>query len=401
MMGERSDGGARFPFVRNDPIDLSASLKRLAARGPVTAIELPSGPAWLVTGYDEVKAVQADPRFSRAGATRPGVSGFTAFMARYTTLFRMDPPEHTRLREIINRLFRPETTRRLTPTMAQIAEELAAAMLNAGPPVDLVAGFCDPFTARVTAALTGAPLSAVMAVRRMFDDPSMKIDTRPSADMVDRLRRLDSELQGALDRCRQQRRDDLLSELLFPAEATAPLSDADVLSALVTILISGVGTPGIVLSAGLGALLSNGDQARLLHRRPELVEGAVEEMLRFCPSVETDTPRLTSEPVTIGDVDLPVGCAVFTSLAAADRCPLEFSEPDRFDLTRSVNRHLAFGHGWHACPAASFARVELRVAVSTLFRCFPNMTLMADDGELRLRHPDAPSLALESLTVGW
>ncbi|MGW1881603.1 cytochrome P450 family protein [Streptomyces sp. NPDC001970] len=361
---------------------------RLRAAGPVHEIVTPYGDRmWLIVGHDEARAALADPRLSKS----PGTLGLMMLDEQVIGphLLVLDPPDHTRLRKLVAREFTMRRVEALRPRVQRIADDLIDAMLPAGR-ADLVDAFAFPLPITVICELLGVPAGDHDRFRAWSTEVVAPTGAEAERAAV-------HELSAYLDELIEDKRctrpaDDLLSALLrtlphSPAGmGGTPIEDGDRLSAAelramaYLLLIAGHETTVNLISNGVRALLAHPTQLAALRADVGLLDGAVEEMLRYDGPVETATERFTREPVPCGGSVIPAGEAVLVALAAADRDPERFTEPDRFDIRGENRGHLAFGHGIHYCLGAPLARLETGIAIRTLLERCPGLALDPEGG---------------------
>ena len=361
---------------------------------------------WLVTGYREVEAVLRDLRFSSKGAarlSRPDQRGnhpaLTQNLAR--NMIRNDPPEHTRMRNHVNRAFTPRLVERLRPQI----EELTNSLLNkvqASGRMEVRSDLAYPLPVAVITALLGADLEMADQLRRWTDDLSNLLGApEPTSELLDAANRSvierDAYILSVGAQRRSEPRNDLISALVSNHDNGEKVSDADLCSICGVLLSAGHETTSNLISNGLLALLRHPEQLTLLRDRPELIEGAVEELLRYDSPVQWNG-RLAVADVEIAGAQIRSGDLVTIGHAAANRDPAQFNNPDALDITRYPNQHLAFGHGIHYCVGAALARVEGAIAISTVLGRMPNLRLL--NGDLRWK-PGLLVRKLESLPVAF
>ncbi|MFV0127021.1 cytochrome P450 family protein [Streptomyces sp. HMX112] len=366
--------GARFTA---DPYPYYAELRE---KGPAHQVRTPDGgEVWLIVGHAEARAALADPRLSKSPAT----AGLTMLDEQVVgpNLLVLDPPDHTRLRRLVAREFTARRVESLRPRIQRITDDLIDAMAPAGR-ADLVDALAFPLPITVICELLGVPT----ADREAFRAWSTEIVAPTGAQAEGRaVHELAAYLDALIeDKRRTEGADDLIGALLRTrAEDGDRLSAAELRAMAYLLLIAGHETTVNLLSNGVRALLGDPGQLADLRADPELIDGAVEEMLRYDGPVETGTLRFAREPVPVGDtVVIPAGAAVLVGIAAGDRDPARFPDPDRFDIRRDTTGHLAFGHGIHYCLGAPLARMEARVAFRTLLQRLPSLSLDPSDGPL-------------------
>ncbi|MGV9252544.1 cytochrome P450 family protein [Streptomyces sp. NPDC003697] len=344
---------------------------RLRAQGPVHRIRMPEGgaEAWLVVGYEAGRAALADPRLSKDWS-KASPSLPLGAVSSGPHMLRADPPDHTRLRKLVAREFTARRVEALAPRVQKTTDALLDRMLAAPDGrADLVEALSFPLPISVICELLGVPGLDRESFRTWSNDALGATDpavrTAAAASMARYLR----ELVGNK---RQQPGDDLMSALIHgPDEDGDRLSQEELLGMAWLLLVAGHETTVNLISNGVLALLTHPEQLAVLRADLSLVDTAVEETLRYEGPVETPTFRFTTEPVTIGGTVIPGGGElVLVALSDANRDPARFPSPDRFDLSRDVRGHVAFGHGIHHCLGAPLARLEARIAIRTLLeRC--------------------------------
>ncbi|MEU6484872.1 cytochrome P450 [Streptomyces sp. NPDC046887] len=347
---------------------------RLRGAGPVHRVRTPQGhEVWLVVGHTEARAALADPRLSKSPATVGGTMLDEQVVG--SNLLVLDPPDHTRLRRLVTREFTGRRVEALRPRVQSITDGLLDAMAGGGERrADLVDGLAFPLPITVICELLGVPAADRDAFRAWTAEIVAPSDDEAESGAV-------HALSGYLDELIEDKRcsgpaDDLLSGLLRTrAEDGDALSATELRAMAYLLLIAGHETTVNLIGNGMRALLSHPEQLAALRADPGLLDGAVEEMLRFDGPVETGTVRFAREPVPCGDAVIPAGASVLVGIAAGDRDPARFPGPDRFDIRRDTSGHLAFGHGLHYCLGAPLARLEGRIAVRGLLDRFPGLAL--------------------------
>ncbi|MDG9702336.1 cytochrome P450 [Streptomyces sp. DH37] len=358
-------------FAR-DPYSVYAGLR---ARGPVHRVRMPEGAeAWLVVGYEEARAVLADPRLSKDwGNASPALP--LGPQASGISMLSTDPPDHTRLRKLVAREFTARRVEALEPRVREIADGLLDTMLKEpGRRADLVDAYAFPLPITVICELLGVPSLDRDSFRAWS---GIAVGNAGLEEKRAAKEAITGYLTGLLAEKRRQPGEDLLSALLHTADEDGDRLSADELLGMAwLLLVAGHETTVNLIANGTLALLTHPEQLALLRSDPSLTEGAVEEMLRYDGPVETPTYRFTVEPFEIGGTVIPGGGElVLAAIADADRDPERFAEPERFDIRRGPRGHLAFGHGIHHCLGAPLARLEGRVAVRALLDRCPDLAL--------------------------
>ncbi|WP_052851152.1 cytochrome P450 family protein [Streptomyces avicenniae] len=370
LLGER--------FLR-DPYPFYATLRE---RGPVHRVRTAEGnEAWLVVGYDETRAVLADPRLSKVFPSRePGDPPLELSPAPHMLLF--DPPDHTRLRRLVVREFTPRRVAAMAPRVQEITDTLLDAMLAAPDRrADLVDSLAFPLPITVICELLGVPFLD----RETFRDWTARLfSVRPIEEKRATRDAMTAYIDTLLAAKRARPGDDLMSALLHTADEDGDrLSAAELVGMAWLLLVAGHETTVNLVSNGVLALLRHPEQADALRADPSLVEGAVEEMLRYDAPVPVATMRFATVPFELAGTRVETGDAVLATIADADRDPARYPEGDRFDVRRETGGHLAFGHGIHYCLGAPLARLEARAAVRTLLARAPGLTLDGEPGGWR------------------
>lgn len=380
------------------PFDPPEELLRTREHGPISPYTFPGGsPGWLVTGYDLVRAVLADPRFSsRRELMRHPTIDFGDIEvppAPPGEFLLMDEPQHGRYRKPLVGRFTVRRMRLLAERVEQITAEHLDAMEAAGPPADLVSAFARPVPAVVICELLGVPYGDRGSFQEHVD-AFMNGETDDEALLAAYTATQDylAELVRAK---RAHPTDDVLSEL-----TRTDLTDEELRGVALILLAAGLDTTANMLGLGTFALLQHPGQLAALRADPGLVDGAVEELLRYL-SVAKTFLRTALEDVELGGRTIAAGSSVILSYHTANRDPERFDDPHVLDVRRPHGGHLAFGHGIHQCLGQQLARVELRVALPALLDRFPTLRLAVPAGEVALRPETADIYGVTRLPVTW
>jgi cytochrome P450 len=356
----------------------------LRKQAPAHKVRLPFGTdAWLVTRYEEARAALADPRLSKDMARADefwmraydNVSEEVAETFDRTLSAHMlnaDPPDHTRLRKLVNKAFTARRVEALRPRIEEITEDLLAEMEKRDE-VDLLESFAFPLPITVICELLGVPLED----REDFRTWSAAI-LSDTGDEASASRKMAEYLRGLIEQKRTSGGDDLLQGLLQASEDDDQLSEHELIAMVFLLLVAGHETTVNLIGNGVLALLRNPDRLELLRSNPSLLPGAIEEFLRYDGPINLATFRWTIEPVQLGEVEIPMGEFVLVSLLAANHDPERFADPSRLDITRPAGGHVAFGHGIHYCLGAPLARLEGEIAIGRLLERFPNLGLASE-----------------------
>jgi cytochrome P450 len=392
--------GGWAPAVRDDPFGHFA---RARARCPVQQVRLADGhQAWVVLGYHAARQALADSRFSKdmvaalheAGdVVAEGLPGpeFSRHM------LNVDPPDHTRLRRLVSRAFTPRRIAELEPAIRGIAGSLLDELDEAGPDgiVDLVEGYAYPLPFQVIGELLGIPAADRPRLHAWFGLLLTGWVGDPPPEAVKASDGIVSCLSELVQAKRRNPADDLVSVLAAATEGDA-LTNQELLSSLFQLVVAGHDTTASLIGNGIVALLDHPAQLHAVLHDPGLVPAAIDELIRFSAPVPHATFRMTTEPVTLGDVTIPAREQVLVCLGAANHDPDRFPAPDVLELGRGDGTHLGFGHGIHYCLGAPLARLEARVAFEELLGRHPGLRLAADRDDLAWAHGDG--LVLRGLT---
>jgi pimeloyl-[acyl-carrier protein] synthase len=395
MYSEQDDpvpGGRVMSDIHFNPMDPEfiadpyPTYHRLRAADPVH--HSPLG-LWVLTRYDDVASVLRDPRFVKepiAAAVAARLGSVTP--AAPLSMLDRDPPDHTRLRSLVSKAFTPRMVELLRPRIQGIVDGLLDRVASAHS-MDLIEDFAYPLPVVVICELLGVPVEDQERFRGWGLDIARGLDAillPPDSEVAQRSaasrRALTQYFRELIAERRTAPRADLLSGLIAAEERGDTLSEEELLATCTLLLIAGHETTVNLVGNGTLALLRHPDQRRRLRENPELIGSAVEELLRYDGPVQR-TARIPSEDVVIGGRTIGKGEMVLPFIGAADRDPAHFPLPDRLDITRADNRHIAFGWGIHFCLGAPLARVEGQIAINTLVQRLPKLALATEVPEYR------------------
>jgi cytochrome P450 len=369
------------PAVLADPHPALAAMRESA---PVHRIDMRMGlPVWMVTRYDDVLAALSDPRLSNdphhAGALSEVLRG--DLLSR--SMLGTDPPEHTRLRRLVSKAFTARRVEGLRPRIQEITDALLDRITARGS-AELVGEFALPLPITVIGELLGVP-AADRERFRIWTDEMLDRPFDVGTDLA-RVTAAREQMHGYLAELVAAKRahpaDDLITDLVAATDEGERLDAQELLAMIFLLLIAGYVTTVSLIGNGTLALLRQPDQLDRLRTDPSLVPQAVEELLRFDGPVNPGLTRYALEDLEIGGVPIPRGDMVLLAIAAADRDPHRFPDPDRLDVGADPG-HLAFGHGLHYCLGAPLARLEGQVAFTALLSRLPDITLAAREDQLR------------------
>ena len=364
---------------------------------------------WFVTRHDDAVAVLLDDeRFVRDPALaltqeeleafRSGMPEGMAFVENH--MLNKDGEDHRRLRRLVTKAFTPRMVEQLRPRIHEIADELIDAVESRGE-MDLVDEFAFPLPITVIAELLGIPVADRDRFRRwtnaMITPALTPEDMAQFGAFVDEFV---TYLRELFERRRSTPGDDLISALLQVEEGGDTLSEEELFSMVVLLIIAGHETTVSLIGNAVLALLQHPDQRKALESDPTLMSHAIEELLRYDGAVERTLNRWAATDVELGGESIRRGEGVIVILGSADRDPSRFPDPDALDFEREDVKHLAFGRGSHYCLGAPLARIEAEVALTTLLRRLPGLRLAMDIEELYWR-PVPLFRSLASLQVAW
>ncbi|MGW2185705.1 cytochrome P450 [Streptomyces sp. NPDC001719] len=386
---------ATLPTARQPgcPFDPPAELIDARRQSPISRCTHPGGrPGWLVTGYDLVRSVLADPRFSSRKELM-NMGDFEIPPAPPGEFLLMDEPQHGRYRKPLMGKFTVRRMRLLTERIERIAADCLDAMEKAGPPVDLVTAFAKPIPTIVICELLGVPYEDRGSFQEQIDT-FMGGETSDEA-LIAAYTATQEYLAGLVAAKRADPTDDVLSEL-----TDSDLTDEELKGISLILLAAGFDTTANMLALGTFALLRHPDQLAALRADPALTDQAVEELLRYL-SVAKTFWRTALEDVELDGRTIKAGTTLVLSYSTANRDPERFADPHVLDLQREYSGHLAFGHGIHQCLGQQLARVEMRVAFPALLHRFPTLRLAVPADEVALRPETADIYGVKSLPVAW
>jgi len=378
---------AASPEFQADPHPLWA---RLRAERPVYPRALPDGRRmWTVTRHRDCVQVLRDPDCSAQKfpthvlhqlASDPAAPFAVIARTVLGMLLVKDDPDHGRLRGLVNKAFTPRVVSELRPRVQAITDELLAAAAKRGE-FDAIADLGMPLPIIVIAELLGVPLEDRASLKRWSDKLVTFLDgtlrEKGLADAADACLEMRAYMDRVFAERRSRPREDLISRLIAARELEDRLSDDELFGTVVLILAAGHETTTNLIGNGLYTLLRHPAELARLRARPEAIGAAVEELLRFAPPVSL-TSRTAARDLALGGERIPKDDEMDLVLAAANRDPAVFAEPDRLDLFRGDNRHLSFGFGAHFCLGASLARLEGQIALGSVVARFPALKLASE-----------------------
>ncbi|MFF3210093.1 cytochrome P450 [Streptomyces sp. NPDC002886] len=347
---------------------------RLRAEGPLHRVKAADGQeVWLIVGHQEARQALTHPAVSKNWLTS-GIYTDRERTEASANMMRADPPDHTRLRRLVSRSFAPGRIEGLRPRIQEIVDGLLDAM-EALPErrADLIEAFAQPLPMTVICELLGVPEADRGAFHGWITEMVSPTGVESENAAVRAMTAYTAEL---VDARIADPGEDLLSDWVTSrGDGGDRLSRRELVAMAVLMMVGGHETTVHLVSNGMRALLTHPDELAALRADPAgLIDGAVEEILRYDGPVETATFRFAGTDLEIGDTFIEAGSAILVCLAAADRDPARFDRPDTFDIRRpGRGGHIAFGHGIHHCVAAPLGRLEGRIAIRSLVERFPDL----------------------------
>ena len=378
-----------LPEVRRDPYPTYRALRKA---DPVH--RSPSIGAWVLTRYRDIASALRDDRMSADGTRASGYQELQEVPGPRSMLV-VDPPYHTRLRTLVSKAFTPRAVERLRPRItALVGSALDRAAQRGG--FELVHELAYPLPVTVIAETLGVPPEDWPRFRGWSRalvanlDPLSGRDPGQVANALEARQALGRYLSGIIDRRRLEPGEDLISGLLAGEGTGEVLTQAELVVMANLLLVAGHETTVNLITNGTLALLGHGQQLALLREQPELIQPAVEELLRWDSPVQL-TARVATEDLDLGGHRVQRGESVLALLGAANRDPDQFADRDRLDITRTPNPHLSFGRGIHFCLGAPLARLEAQIAIAGLVARFPKLRLAGEPER-------SPTVTLRGLT---
>ncbi|MGA2102938.1 MAG: cytochrome P450 [Candidatus Sulfotelmatobacter sp.] len=360
---------------------------RLHQEGPLHYVDVGGKWAvWSIFSHAECSSIAKDPRLSAKRAKQMLLPLPLSRQSEFAELARMlslwlifmDPPEHTRLRKLLNKGFSAAAVEGLRPQAEAIVDQMLK-QLPHGSDIDLMREFANPMPVRIISELLGVPqalhgtfVDASRAIAVFRGNPNRTVEEARAAQ--DALIELTEFFRKTVAERRRNKGSDLISLLIDIEEEGEVLTEEELYAQCIALLFAGHETTRNLIGNGTYTLLKNPQQAAELREKPEMIRSAVEELLRYESPVQF-TARVLKEDIEVCGQRIPKGWTVQCMLGAANRDPKQFEEPDRLDLKRLNNQHLAFSAGLHFCIGAQLARLEGQIAILNLVQRFPEMKL--------------------------
>ncbi|SDG70608.1 hypothetical protein SAMN05216553_110344 [Lentzea fradiae] len=401
--------GTEYPFAPVPPAEAVEHLGRIIADRPMTKMTMPyGGDVWLVHRNAAAREILSDRRFVRE-PFRTGervVPFFVPFpdFLRGTLQFE-DPPQHTKLRKLVQKAISPKRVREMRDSAVAFANELIDGMIGRGGVRDLVPEYSLALPIEMLSNLLGVPSSDREKFER-WSSSTLAVAGKTEAEVAADMAELAAYMTGLIAERREEPRDDLLSALAHARDRDETLTDAEILPIAFILIVGGFDNTATFLSTGVLALLSNDEERARFAADPDgLAATAAEEVLRhggFATGRPAGgggglVPFVATEDVVVDGQLIAKGEAVSIDPSAAGHDPAVVTEPARFDIGRPDNPHLTLSHGLHHCLGAPLARMELQVGLAELFKRVPGLRLAGEPVFSR----DVLTQPMTSLPVTW
>ena len=370
MAWERIESGVSYNPIsaetRAYPFDKYEELRR---KDPVHRLRTIN--AWVLTQYEDTNAVLRDhSRFTR------DYGGKSA----YRSMLDTDPPDHTRLRTLVSKAFTPRSVADLAPRIQQIVDDLLDAT-EGRHRFDLIDAFAYPLPVIVIAEMLGVPSEDIEVFKEWSNDVALSVEPTVNEEQVRRIEESGAKLyeyfEGIIEQRRQYPQDDMITALIAAEDEGDRLTHEELLATLLLLLVAGNETTRNLIGNGTLALVRSPAQLERLRNEPDLIDSAINEMLRYDSPVQLDG-RMATEDVEIGGKLIKPGQRAICLLGAANRDPSVFTNPDVFDIGRQEASHIAFGRGIHYCLGAPLAMLEGRIAFASLLKRFLSVRLLSE-----------------------
>ncbi|QHT45468.1 cytochrome P450 [Bacillus sp. SB49] len=377
--------------------------EKMRDKQPVFQMSDGTPATWLVTKYDDVKEMLKAPGFlkdqTKLIQRTPDDDGDKEITIFENMMLDVDPPDHTRLRKLVQPYFHPKTIKELTPRISEIADDLIEQMKKKGGPVDLIDDYAFPLPIIVISEMLGVPAEDRDKFRK-WSNSIVAASNEEDTDFAADVEAFTTYLTDLFEKRKQNPTDDLVSYLIQTEEDGEQLSRQELYSMIFLLIIAGHETTVNLIGNTMLALFEHPDQLDSVKKDASLIPGAVEEGLRYYSPVDFSTARWAADDMEFRGQTIRRGDMVLASISSANRDNDKFEKADTFDVTRKSNGHVAFGFGIHFCLGAPLARLEGNIALEKLFASLPAITI-DPNGEA----PEWRSIfllrGLRSLPVTW
>ncbi|MGG4106097.1 cytochrome P450 [Paenibacillus lautus] len=356
--------------------------EKLRQSDPILNLQFPDGRfGWLISNYEEAVEALKDVRFSKDVAKAMGQEQTSVFS---TNMLFSDPPDHKRLRGLVQKGFTPQRIADMRDHIQEIADNLLDAV-SSKETINLIDEYAFKLPIIVISEILGVPTEDQDKFRIWSNSIIGASNQEMNEQVVQHMNEFIAYLKDWFAKVREQPNDDMISQLVIAENQGDRLSEQELYGVVTLMIIAGHETTVNLIGNGVLALLEHPEQRKLLQEQPELIHGAIEEMLRYNGPVEFSTSRWAAEDMDFHGVHMKKGDLVVIALNSANRDASQFKDPDIFDITREKSQHLAFGKGIHLCLGAPLARLEGEIAINTLLHRYPNFELQRDIDELEWR----------------
>jgi pentalenolactone synthase len=386
-------------FDRPDVLGIPPMYLRLQADQSLARVRTPAGDlAWLVTRHDDARLLFAHESLGRSHPDPENAPRFTMapMLGGPIGDSQTERAEHQRMRRALGSAFSVARLRALRPRIQTMVDDLLEDLAGSAQPADLHEAFSFPLPVQVICEMLGIPYARRDDFRRWSDGA---IDMRDPKHAAESIKELTAYMSQLIAEKRIHPGEDVITDLIS-ADNEGTLSEQDVVQFAFILLLSGHETTVTRIDFGALLLMVHPEERDRLLGNPDLIGSAVEEVVRMSQPGVGLLPRYAQADVTVGDVTIASGDLVLIATGAANRDPLAFAEPERFDISRGDNQHVAFGYGPRSCLGASLARIELQCALSSLFQRFPSLQLASPMGSLRLRD-HLYTGGVDAMLVNW
>jgi cytochrome P450 len=394
-----------FPWPRGafDPPDLYAWLRE---ERPVVEVKMSGGRSvWLVTRYEDVRSILADPRVSADANAQnfPELVAGTKQPAQEQSFLRMDEPAHNLFRRMLAKNFMVKRLELMRPSIQTLVDDQVSHLLSQPKPADFVREFALPIPSTVISWILGVPVKDGPFFNRIAEDQQNGVLGTPEAiaTMLASRRLLNEylhELVAAYEAA-DEPGDHVVGQLITEMRA-GNCTRQDIVNTSLVLLIAGHDTTANMTAMGALTLLQHPEQMAELKANPEMIPDAIEELLRYLSIVHLVIARVAKEDIDIGGTTIPAGAGIYPLNFSANRDGTKYPDPDTFDTHRAARDHVAFGFGVHQCLGQPLARIELRIIFETLLRRVPSLKLVGPVDELPFRVHSAVN-GLLSMPVTW
>ncbi|MEU3647084.1 cytochrome P450 [Lentzea sp. NPDC034063] len=393
----------KLPTTRQNPFDPPAEVTRIREQAHVSRLKFADGHlGWLVTGHHQVREVLGSPKFTNDPGRHhmldvrfQGEAPKEKRKVEPGMFLSQDPPDHTRLRRMLQGQFTVRRMNQLAEWIGTIVDDQLKHLRTFDGHADLVKEFALPVPSLVICAILGVDYDE----RHRFQEDTTKMLSLESTfkEAMEAMARIQEFMRELIVRKKADPGDDMISDLLATGEPT----DEEASNMALLLLLAGHETTANMLGLGTFTLLQHPDQLKILRDEPEVVDNAVEELMRYLSIIHFGPTRTAVEDVEIDGHLIKAGDTVVMHVPAANRDPEKFpGNPEELDLRRPASGHVAFGHGIHQCLGQQLARIEMRIGFSRLFQEFPDLRLDIDPEEVPLR-TDMGIYGVHSLPVAW